>query len=159
MRVRTALRREWKIVSYLAIFVVLLSIGLRVYCAWHIPKAKRLLADVSQLRATQSFDKQVHYILSEYDFRAVDADNCSIVACEYAGGFGVPYPYVYGSVSDQIADASRWFIDRMAVPLGFHPWRVSAILKIKSGRLASFTYEAFVMDPTGIGVGASFKAQ
>jgi hypothetical protein len=141
-------KRLLRTALYLFLAVIALSLGLRIYCAWHIPRAKQLMNDMSQLRALRPFDDHIHNLITEYGFRAADPDHCNFGSCDYMASVGSSYaPQLLGP-------RARWLFDHTVVPLGFHQWICFARLEIKSGRLASFGYSIVMMDRTGFGAGA-----
>jgi hypothetical protein len=145
---RRFLKRLLRIALCLVVAVVALSIGLRVYSAWQIPRARRLMNAMSQLRALRPFDNHIHNLIAEYGFCAADPDHCTTVSCNYQVLMGAPYP---NPVS--LNQFEHWCIDRILVPLGFHPWGVWASLSTERGRLSSIQYSFSVLDPTGFGTG------
>ncbi len=92
MRTRVIARRTLKALLYCAVFIVLLSIGLRIYSAWQIPKAKRLLSELSQIRIGQPADDSVRGMLRKHNF---EPDNsCADSDCyetEISGAAPVAY--------------------------------------------------------------------
>jgi hypothetical protein len=147
-------KRLLRTALYLCLAVIALSLGLRIYCAWHIPRAKQLMNDMSQLRALRPFDDHIHNLITEYGFRAADPDHCNSESCDYQVTIGAPYPRV-----ERLNDFEYWAINRLLVPLGFHPWQVWARLQVEHGRLNSTNYTFGVLDPTGFGAGGSISAK
>lgn len=153
MQIKTALRCGLRALLYFAAFVVLLSTGLRIYSARQIPKAKRLLREMSLLRATQSTDERVRLLMLRYNFR--HDQSCAGDDCWYYSDIaGVPIAQRNQEWNQRIdwLDRHGFFL------LGLRPWGLSTWIKIGNNRIENAGYRLLFADRTLIGSGATIGA-
>jgi hypothetical protein len=149
MRIRALVRRGLKMLLYFAAFVVLLSIGLRIYSAWQIPKAKRLLSELSQIRIGQPADDSVRGMLRKHNF---EPDNsCADSDCyetEIRGAAPVAYDATW-------SNRMRWLLHHGFFELGLRPWWLMARIRSANGYITSVGYVLIMADATPIGISGS----
>jgi hypothetical protein len=149
-RMRRLLKGLGRILLYCVLAVVVLSIGLRVHSAWQIPKAKRLLAGISQIRPGSPVDERVRSLLTNYNFRR-DRD-CSDESCYFdvqIAGADI------GASIDLEDKALLCFFQHVLLNLGFRPWAVLANIRTSNGQVTGTGFVMLIADQSPIGVGGS----
>jgi hypothetical protein len=129
MTVGSLLKRTAQWVLYVVASMVLLSVGLRIYSAWQIPKAKWLLERVSHLRPGQPINEDVIRIMRARGFERLDP--CTAEKCSYStyeGGWSKDFSY-------QPRNATRWFVEHGGLYLGVRPWNIRVVITIKNGSI------------------------
>jgi hypothetical protein len=147
--VRRVFKRIGRITLYCLIGVALLSFGLRVYSAWQIPKAKRLLRDLSTLTTGHPVDLGVQQLLRQADFKL--DKSCKDSVCYEAEITGV------GLGQRDAAWNSRaiWLLHHGFWELGLRPWSVLARIRTSQNTVVSVNYLLVVADLTPLGVGGA----
>jgi len=138
MWTRRVFRRVLKALLWCAAVVVLLSIGLRVYSAWQIPRAKRLLNGMSKLRPGQAIDQKLLDFMKAENFEKADR-GCTAERCVYAAYVRSLWPL---RMNGGFRNLFPWAVDHGVQFLGLRPWSAGAILTIEEGRVAEL-YASF----------------
>ena len=151
MAAHRLLRRAAKAALYFALGLVLLSIGLRVYSAWQIPKAKRLLLEIKTLKSGQVVDDHLLSILRAHNF--IKLEPCLVEGCWYRANYIV----WFGSErSDRRDSIIRWLLEHGGPYLGIRPWSVGVVLRLENGRIAEI-HSGFMVFESGYGPGGELN--
>ena len=138
-RMRRVLKRIGRILLYCVLAVIALSIGLRVYSARQIPKAKRLLCDVSRLQPGQRLDENAVHVLKTHQFTSIwpcTADSCFYTAGEFSWW----------------TKEAFWIASYGGQYLGVRPWRAEVSLTIRNGSIEEIRSEvAFLGEHSLVG--------
>jgi hypothetical protein len=141
MWLRRLLRRALKVLLWCVAFIVVLSVSLRIYSSWQIPKAKRLLSDAQILRTGQLVDGRTINTLRAQQF--VKYQPCTVQHCDYWANHSTFY-------ASRMSEARRamlnWILSHGGSYLGVRPWSVGVVLTIENGKIAEVTSGLEVAD-------------
>lgn len=141
---RRLLIRIARIGLYLLLAIVALPIGLRVYSAWQIPKAERLLSEMSRIKIGQPVDQEFQDFLRKSGFTS--DTSCKDSTC-------------YQAVIDGVEIANRdelFFLLRHGFfELGLRPWVLLARIRVADQHVVEAGYLLGIADKTPIGISVS----
>jgi len=118
-----------------------------VYSAWQIPKAKRLLREMSQVRIGQPVDNDLQKLLKGFSLDT----SCANSECYEADVYGVGIT----ERNEVWRRGTLWLFRHGGLELGLRAWRLLGRVRIADGRVVSVGYLFQVADKTAVGVAGS----